>query len=170
MPSAQYPKPGSCHSWANALTQSYTYSVSFPAPLTCFWMQMAVSAKPLLSAMLPGTWAQGHSVCQLLLALDVSMQKCLVALLRDIWPHITHFTLWERAQPTCLYQRTEAYCNCKSLLPDLLIRYFCVFIKGITFLFVIVLSYICFRHKLRRCHESWPVKMEQLSFLTHSCA
>jgi len=32
-------------------------------------MQMAVSAKPVLSSMLPGTWAQGYSVCQLLVAL-----------------------------------------------------------------------------------------------------
>lgn len=69
VPSAQYPKRGPRDSSANALTQSYTYQVSFQAPLTCFWMQMAVSAKPVQSAMLSGTWAQGYSVCQLLVVL-----------------------------------------------------------------------------------------------------
>lgn len=43
---------------------------------------------------------------------------------------------------------------------NLLIRYFSAFTEGVTFLIFMVLSHICFRHELRRCPQSWPVKLK----------
>lgn len=89
-------------------------------------MQMAVSDKPVVNTMLSETWAQGYSVCQLLVALGRQSElrhSAGVPLAAKVLGtsaqgnlascHTLH-TVRERALSTCLYHRTETCYKCKS--------------------------------------------------------
>lgn len=119
-------------------------------------------------------------VCQLFLALDRQRR------LRQQW-HAAGFrgaqelcsgkfsltwhpSLWERERSQTVHTREQRHAIHVSptQIGNLLIRYFNAFTEGVTFLIIMTLSHICFRHEVRRCPQSWPVKLKlffEASFL-----